>query len=258
MTIEPTEQERGYLSAYRDTNAMPDDARERVWARLAGGPIGPVGGAAANDGGPLLEAVGGGGRGWFARPGLLVGASVAVVTGAIVLALLDREPQSEQPTMEAAVAIEQASPRDAVPPDEPKPLAPTPHDHEIKELEEAEPELNAVEPAPVAKRTAPRVRARDPKPDPKSSSLADERRLIERTHAALGRGEPASALALLRQHEREFQTGIFVEEREALLAIATCTAGQLDDGRVAARAFLASYPHAVLAARVRKSCAIGD
>jgi hypothetical protein len=254
MNIEPpSDQEHRYLDAFRDASAMPEAARDRVWARLAGGPVGPVGGAAANDAGPLLEAVGGGGRGWLARPGLLVGASVALVTGALVLALLDADAPAEQPSTTTVAVAEQQPQRHEVPSTEQAKLEP-----EIAPVE-LELEVKAVEPAPVAKRTAPRARVRTkPMPEAPTSSLADERRLIEQTHAALGRGEAASALSLLRKHEREFEAGVFVEEREALLAIATCTAGLLDDGRAAAQAFLASYPHAVLAARVRKSCALGD
>jgi hypothetical protein len=250
----PSRHERGYLEAFRDANAMPEATRERVWARLAGGPFGPVGGAAANDG-PLLEAVSGGGRAWLGRSGLLVGASVAVVTGAIVLALINaegpveqRDPDPESPEVAAKVAAV-APPTDTIPE-----LAPV----QASEPANIEPPVKAAEPAPVAS-VAKRSRARiKPVPEVQQSSLADERRLIEQTHAALGRAEADVALALLRQHAREFEAGVFVEEREALLAIATCTAGRLDEGQAAALGFLASYPHAVLAARVRKSCALGD
>ena len=251
--------ERAYLDAFRDANVMPDAARERVWAKLAGGPVGPVGGAAANDAGPMLEAVGAGGRAWWSRPGFLIGASVAVVSGALVLALSRGEPPVESRTSGPEVVVAAAGPsgegkREPIveipqPPVEilePEPLAP----EEVKAVE-------LVEVAPVVKRTSPRVRTK-PMPQERTSSLAEERRLIERTHAALGRGEPDVALTLLRQHAREFEDGVFVEEREGLRAIATCSAGQLDEGRVAALGFLKMYPQAVLAARVRKSCALGE
>lgn len=267
MIIEPpTGPERAHVNAFRDANAMPDAARERVWARLAGGPLGPVGGEAANDAGPMLEAVSNGRRGWLSRPGLLMGASVAVVTGAIVLALINAEAPVEQRTRDpelaaepversAAVAqldVEQAIETIGAQPAEAIPV------HSV--AADIEPQVKAAEPAAVGKRSASRART---KPVPlaaemQTSSLADERRLIERTHAALSRGEAEVALTLLHQHAREFEVGVFVEEREALLAIATCTAGRLDDGRAAALEFLKSYPHAVLAARVRKSCALGD
>jgi hypothetical protein len=239
----PSGPERAYLDAYRNNTAMPDAARERVWARLVGGPIGPVGGEAANDRGP-----------WLSRPGLWIGVSAAVVTGVIVLALQRGDVVVEPPATNAVVVAEQRTvaelpeersqeiaPR-AAPPGEPAQLEPS----------EPTPEKKS-----VTERPAPRVRA----PEPAAiqiSSLADERRLIEQTHTVLGRGDAEAALTLLRQHAREFEAGVFVEEREALLAIATCTAGRFDEGQAAARDFLAQYPHAVLAARVRKSCAIGE
>jgi hypothetical protein len=242
----PSGPERAYLDAYRGSTAMPDAARERVWARLAGGPVGPVGGEAANDPGP-----------WLGRPGLLIGASAAVVTAAIVLALQRERAPVEPPATNPVVVAEQRTP--AGPPVErtKKIVSAAPTSAPAK----VEPQLEPPPETPGAKRVAPRARAAKPVQEPsasQTSSLAAERRLIEQTHAALGRGEADAALALLRQHAREFEAGVFVEEREALLAIATCTAGQLDDGRAAAREFLASYPHAVLAARVRKSCTLGE
>lgn len=258
MIEPPSGPERAYLDAFRNTSAMPDAARERVWARLSGGPIGPVGGEAANDAGPLLAAAGGGGRAWLSRSGLLFGTSVAVVTGAIVLALQRSEPQLEPPVELAVVAEPERRPTP------PAQEIPTPIQEIAPVAASTDPASTGTyieampEPEPtIAKRSSKRARAK-PELTIQTSSLADERRLIEQTHAALGKGETDVALALLRRHAVEFATGVFVEEREALLAIATCTAGRLDQGRTAARSFLANYPQAVLAARVRSSCALED
>jgi len=254
----PSGPERAYLDAFREANAMPDAARERVWARLSGGPFGPVGGQAANDAGPLLAAANGGGPAWWSRSSLLVGASVAVVTGMMVLALRGGDPPIEQP-VSLAVASE-AEPRAAPPVEQPaeRVQAAAPVVDAPSEPAPLEVEIRAPEPKqPTAGRSGKRARAK-PEPAVQTSSLADERRLIEQTHAALARGSAELALSLLRRHALEFGAGVFVEEREALLAIATCTAGRLDEGRTAARDFLANYPQAVMAARVRSSCALGD
>lgn len=263
----PSGPERSYLEAFRQASAMPEAARERVWARLAGGPVGPIGGEAANDAGPLLAA-GGGGRAWLSsRAGLWVAASVAVVSGAIVLSLGGDEPQHEV-TEQAIVAAEvDEPPSEREPPDEP----PDPDNpgNEVNPSGAVSTPLevaSSTEPAPepiLVKRSAKRAttpgrETSSDEPEPVvGSSLAEERRLIERTHAALGKGEVDLALTLLRRHASLFEAGVFVEEREALLSIATCTAGRIDEGQAAAQRFLAAYPQAVLAARVRSTCKLG-
>ncbi|MFO7566414.1 MAG: hypothetical protein R6X02_27475 [Enhygromyxa sp.] len=264
----PSGSERTYLDAFRDTTAMPEAARDRVWARLSAGPLGPAGGEAANDAGPSLASAQAGGRAWLsARSGLLFAASAAVVTGAIVLAIRGAEPPVEPPPVEPALMAEaRATPPVREPPDEDpiraiRAQADTPSEAPSASLpheSEASPQAPQVEHRPP-KRSPRRARAKpEPAPLVAASSLADERRLIERTHAALGKGELDLALSLLQRHALTFESGVFVEEREALLAIATCTAGRLDEGRRAALSFLASYPQAVLAARVRSSCALGE
>jgi hypothetical protein len=265
----PSGPERAYLDAFRESTAMPDAVRERVWAKLSGGPFGPNGGPggptgeAANDAGPLLSAASGGGRTWLSSSGVWVAASVAIVTGAIVLAMQSAEPRVDR-AEPAAVAEDRLTPSVPGPPEQPSEAIAPSEASEPSEAIEPPNDAKAIEAAitppseqPLAKRSK-RARAKpEPAPAIQSSSLADERRLIEQTHAALGRGETDVALSLLHKHTRSFERGVFVEEREALLAIATCTAGRLDEGRAAARTFLADYPHAVLAARVRSSCAIG-
>jgi outer membrane protein assembly factor BamD (BamD/ComL family) len=98
-----------------------------------------------------------------------------------------------------------------------------------------------------------RARKRDASSEP-TPSLGRERELIEQVHAALAEGDTASARAHLDAHARDYAEGVFVQEREALVAIVDCKAGELARGRTLADEFLRAHPHAVLAARVRRAC----
>ena len=77
---------------------------------------------------------------------------------------------------------------------------------------------------------------------------------VARTNAAVRESGPQRVLALCAEHERRWPHGIFEQEREGTRAIAWCNAKSTGaDAR--ARAFLASYPRAAIAARVREECA---
>jgi len=252
----PSGPERAYLDAFRDATAMPDAVRDRIARSLAGGgPLGPGGGAAANDLPGLAPTSAAGGSRWLSRSSVVM-ASLAVVSGALVLSLGGGGPPVEAAAAEIAPVVANSGDqreRELPTPAATSPTpAPTPIPVEAPEPEPAPTQTATAKPKPSAK-----VETSAPLDRPRTSSLAEERRLIEQAHAALAKGQSEAALAVLDRHAREFSSGVFVEEREALRVIAACSAGESAGSTAAAQRFLASYPHAVLAARVRSSCAIG-
>jgi hypothetical protein len=110
---------------------------------------------------------------------------------------------------------------------------------------------------------APARRARVPAPvEPASEApaivvtperLKLETDLVARARAAAGAGDDAKAIALLRQHAREFADGAMVEDRRAWLAIVLCRSKGAG-AAAAARSFLAAHPRSPYVARVRSAC----
>jgi hypothetical protein len=82
--------------------------------------------------------------------------------------------------------------------------------------------------------------------------LRAEMQLLSRAQAALRKGDPQTALAVLQAHAQQFQGGQLFDEREGLRLIALCA---LESDPAAA---LTRYLHAngdgVLHARVRAAC----
>lgn len=101
-----------------------------------------------------------------------------------------------------------------------------------------------------------------PRPPPAASTptppLAEqlflETALLSRIRAAVDAGDDTEALALLRQHAREFPRGAMLEDREALLAIVGCRGGAATAAASAA-AFVRAHPRSPYAAAVRRACA---
>lgn len=109
---------------------------------------------------------------------------------------------------------------------------------------------SAAPPAPVH----PRVkRAPAAKPAVPEDSFAAELRIIAAAQRALRDGDPRAALRALADHARTFKAGQFVQDREALQAVALCKAGRAEGSRLAA-AFLAAHPGSIHADRVRDAC----
>jgi hypothetical protein len=110
------------------------------------------------------------------------------------------------------------------------------------------------EPEPGQRATAQPKPARLPAAEQADS--ADERAelaFVARINAALRESKLRSVLALCTEHERRWPHGAFVQEREALRAIASCGTG-VTGADARARTFLASYPRAPLAPRVHDAC----
>ncbi|MCA9579600.1 MAG: outer membrane protein assembly factor BamD, partial [Myxococcales bacterium] len=85
----------------------------------------------------------------------------------------------------------------------------------------------------------------------RDEALADENALITRAQSALARGRAAEALTALREHQRRFPGGRFVEEREAMTIQAMARTGQVDAARTRAERFYARYPNSLLTRAVR-------
>jgi hypothetical protein len=77
---------------------------------------------------------------------------------------------------------------------------------------------------------------------------------MARINAALLAAKPRLVLSLCAEHERRWPHGMFVQERNGLRALAACNSGASSAAELA-RAYLASYPRAPLALRVRDTCA---
>lgn len=80
--------------------------------------------------------------------------------------------------------------------------------------------------------------------------LNDELALVTRAQDLLARS-PAQALDVLAEHEREFASGMLVEEREVLRIDAERALGRVDSAAERARAFIARFPRSPQVPRLR-------
>jgi hypothetical protein len=142
----------------------------------------------------------------------------------------------------------------AVPPVPAAPNTPIPP---IEDPEAVPPLSAAAPPAKASRQKATPSVAAVAARAPQSSSLAAETALLQAARAALGSGDAHGALALLRQHAREYPSGALVEERLASQVFAACALGQRADAARAAAELIRRAPSSPLRARVLDSCA-GD
>jgi hypothetical protein len=89
-------------------------------------------------------------------------------------------------------------------------------------------------------------------PSEDSDRYVREARLVAQARRALA-DDPARALALTEQVEREFPNGLLGEERRALEIRALAALGKSSEAKDAAKAFLAEYPDGPQAAAVRRA-----
>jgi hypothetical protein len=100
--------------------------------------------------------------------------------------------------------------------------------------------------APAVPETQPALPPAKPliAPKPIADTLAAEQALLERARGALKIEDPATALALLREHGESFPRGRLVEEREALRVLALYKAESVDAAGAAQR-FRARFPRSI-------------
>lgn len=79
-----------------------------------------------------------------------------------------------------------------------------------------------------------------------------ELKLITLAKSELDAHRPAQARAWLSEHAERFPNGVFVTERDALSALASCEQGPRDEAL--AKAFAARHPSSPLVSRVTKAC----
>ena len=119
----------------------------------------------------------------------------------------------------------------------------------------AAPESSSAAPAPTIE---PRA-AEMPSPPPpagessanaklvnRAQELARERTLLDQARAQIAAGEPARALEFVERHERRYQQGALVEEREALAINALVSVGRYREAAQRGEAFRARYPDSLL------------
>lgn len=144
-----------------------------------------------------------------------------------------------------------AEPATAADEPEPEPVEPEP--------EPIEPE--PVEPEPSSRSNAghgARVHRDDPAPEPSAEPPVDdvlrEARLVAKARSKLAL-DPAGALALAEEAERDFPEGQLIEERRAIAIHALLALGRIDEAQRRAEPFLSTYGRGAHAAAVRRDLA---
>jgi outer membrane protein assembly factor BamD (BamD/ComL family) len=79
-------------------------------------------------------------------------------------------------------------------------------------------------------------------PETRASQLREESLALQAVRAALRRGDGAGALATLEATRARFPASVLGQEREALTIQALALAGQRDQARERARAFISKFP----------------
>jgi hypothetical protein len=108
-----------------------------------------------------------------------------------------------------------------------------------------------------AESTVPRAKA--PAPDasfpgaraPQPALASEELDLIVTARNALATRRHAEARAAAERHARQFPSGVFGEEREAILALCAC---RETGARERARSFVERRPDSLFAERIREDC----
>lgn len=215
----------------------------RFEATLAqGGPLPPDGGGGA------AVAAGGSAKGLA----LVAGLALVVGGGAIAWSL----GGGDAPPTSAPVAVADPEPASAEAPPtpevEPEPAIepePTPEPSPPTEPEAEPPAADA----PATKTGSPnRSRTKAPRPQPPADAnrLEQEMRATDRARQALAK-DPARALSLALEADREFAGGLFGEDRQGIAILALFGLGRDDQARRKAKAFLKAHPRSSYADKIR-------
>jgi len=268
--IELDDDAAALLAAFRGEEEIPGELHDRVWARVeadtaaddrkvVAGPwvrrvtIGMVAAAAA-----LALA-------WISADALDAASTDQVATQAPHSAVVERtsgeasEGQASTRKHDGAAVFKRSIEPELEPEPEPEPgpepqIEPEPQPP--TPVPTPEPAVdNTGKPAKPRKPTAPKKKVEAPDPV-EPSTLGEEVALIQKARKALLAKTPGVALTVLRDHADRFPNGAMVQERRALLAIATCEANGADAGRTRAESFLQRHPKAALADRVRTACGL--
>lgn len=240
------------LTVYRETPALDEEARDRLWSRLEASV------AAEADPAPVVRLD-------VPRTALRMG--IALAAAAAILLLLraidwqsvtgseDEDPRSqavygakEEP--EGGVAkerVEHTAERTARPESVPRTTASEPGQESSPEVE-----------APVQDDPAPETPGRPSRPTsppeakaPPVDTLMEEMRLMARVQRALDNGDATKALAALDAHARQHPHGQMAEDRAAFRPQALCAAGRNEQAAAAARRFLDTHRKSAHRSRVQ-------
>ena len=172
----------------------------------------------------------------------------AVVGGAVALSTTPAPGAAEPPGAPVPVA---AAPETE--PEPPPPLAPPPTPETVSA---PDPMPSAPEPvAPVLAPKKERIKSTKP-PAAEPKTLADELALMQSITASLKADDAPRTLRLVREHERDFPKGQFVEERRAAKARGLCRKGKKSAGRKEAARFEKRWPKSIHLAAVREDCGL--
>ncbi|MBK6917613.1 MAG: hypothetical protein IPH07_09450 [Deltaproteobacteria bacterium] len=180
--------------------------------------------------------------------------AIAIATASLLHVSVARRDDAATPTQAAAapVATPPLPARERRPAVLPAPAATDPHPRAPAAPMIASPSSVGSR-SPTRSSPRPPPAASTPTP-PLAEQLFLETALLSRIRAAVDAGDDPEALALLRQHAREFPRGAMLEDREALLAIVGCRGGAATAAASAA-SFVRAHPRSPYAAAVRRACA---
>lgn len=224
-----------WLGPAKELRGPPPDVRARMTSRLlAALPSGPGGGGSgARPEPPASQAP-------PARmpqiPAWIAAATFVLGVGAGALATSPRATTTT-PTTSAAVAstpVASASPSERSPGTSPAPSEPS-----------ATLRPEDLPTAATGALAPPRPSASTPRA-PGGGDLAAERAVLDVARTALGRGDPAHALASTDEHARRFPRGALAEEREAIAVQALAQSGRAEEARSRALRFKKDHPESIL------------
>lgn len=113
----------------------------------------------------------------------------------------------------------------------------------------ADPPTAVVAPS-IPTRTPPSARAPS-----ETSTLAEERALLQGAWRALAAGDNADAKTIVQRHRTRFAAGQLTDVREAIDAIVRCAALPVADRAAVRDAYARRYPSSIVLGQVREACA---
>lgn len=266
---------RAILEAGREGDDPTPDERARVRGALLSAIAAPGGGSGPQGHSAVGHGTAAATKTVAVAVGKLAAVGVAVWLGSSVLLHFWPQTKESTPTSSAPAALQHApAPAPGPAPVPVRAVSPSPAPRSSREVRSGpaqqsgavtgnvaraprSPSPAAAPPGPasVPPPSATARFAQVPSAAPAGDTLAAETRELRSAYAAMERGDPARALALLDQQSAEYPHGQLGQERAAARVFALCKLGRTAEAHAAAARFLAQNPGSPLAGRVRKACA---